>query len=166
MNFSKVYKSRVDKVINGVCGGLGNSLTVDPFLFRIAFIWGFLGMRMKYFMLSLILYSVLSIAMPLAPVNQPIRRYTRLYRSKKDAILSGVLGGLADILGIHSTIIRITLSIAFVSIIVLGHTEIAIDLLVAYAAATILLPQNTFPLQESNSLDVGIDITENLLLEV
>jgi len=35
---NKIYLSCLDKKIAGVCGGLGEYFTLDPLLFRIAFI--------------------------------------------------------------------------------------------------------------------------------
>jgi len=34
----KFHLSTLDKKIGGVCGGLGNYFTLDPLLFRIAFV--------------------------------------------------------------------------------------------------------------------------------
>jgi phage shock protein PspC (stress-responsive transcriptional regulator) len=34
----KLYRSRTEKVIGGVCGGLGNYLDVDPVIIRIVFV--------------------------------------------------------------------------------------------------------------------------------
>ena len=34
----KMHLSTLDKKIGGVCGGLGNYFTLDPLLFRIAFV--------------------------------------------------------------------------------------------------------------------------------
>ena len=37
----RLYRSNVDKIIGGVCGGLGDYLEVDPVILRI--IWTVLG---------------------------------------------------------------------------------------------------------------------------
>jgi phage shock protein C len=41
-NIKRLYRSNVDKVIGGVCGGLGEYLEVDPVILRI--IWTVLGL--------------------------------------------------------------------------------------------------------------------------
>ncbi len=38
MESKKLYRSRNDKMIGGVCGGLGEFLGVDPTLVRLAFV--------------------------------------------------------------------------------------------------------------------------------
>ena len=38
MEPKKLYRSRTDKMIAGVCGGLGKYLGVDPTLIRLAFV--------------------------------------------------------------------------------------------------------------------------------
>ncbi len=38
MEPKKLYRSRNDKMIGGVCGGLGEFLGVDPTLVRLAFV--------------------------------------------------------------------------------------------------------------------------------
>lgn len=35
---NKLYRSRVDRVIAGVCGGLGKHLNIDPRLLRVIFV--------------------------------------------------------------------------------------------------------------------------------
>lgn len=34
----KIYRSRMEKVFGGVCGGLGNYLDIDPVLIRVIFV--------------------------------------------------------------------------------------------------------------------------------
>lgn len=42
MTESRLYRSRTDTIVAGVCGGIGNYLKVDPILFRILFVFGIL----------------------------------------------------------------------------------------------------------------------------
>jgi phage shock protein PspC (stress-responsive transcriptional regulator) len=42
MEESRLYRSRTDTIVAGVCGGIGNYLKVDPILFRILFVFGIL----------------------------------------------------------------------------------------------------------------------------
>lgn len=39
--YKKLYRSRTDRMIAGVCGGLGDYFDVDPTLIRLLFVFGF-----------------------------------------------------------------------------------------------------------------------------
>jgi phage shock protein PspC (stress-responsive transcriptional regulator) len=62
------------------------------------------------------------------------RRGTKLYRSRDDKWLGGVLGGLADYLGTDSTLLRL----AFIALVVLFDVG---GLVVAYIVMAIVVPQ-------------------------
>ncbi len=54
----KIYRSRKDRMIFGVCGGLGEYFEVDPSIIRIAWIFScpFLGLTiLPYFIIAVIL---------------------------------------------------------------------------------------------------------------
>jgi phage shock protein C len=55
----KLYRSSSNKIIAGVCGGLGEYFSVDPVLFRIIFVVMSLVQGM-----GLILYLILAIIIP------------------------------------------------------------------------------------------------------
>jgi phage shock protein C len=57
---TKLTRSRTDKVIGGVCGGLGAHLKIDPVLIRIFFVLLTLGNG-----IGLLLYFVLWLVIPL-----------------------------------------------------------------------------------------------------
>lgn len=60
----KLYRSRRDKIIGGVCGGLGKYFEIDPVLIRILFV------LLTFFELSgLFIYIVLLIVIPQEPIN-------------------------------------------------------------------------------------------------
>ncbi len=60
----RAERSEDDRIIAGVCGGLGRWLSVDPPLLRLAFAWGSaLGGA------GLILYAALAVALPAAPAE-------------------------------------------------------------------------------------------------
>ncbi len=72
---TRLTRSRTDKKLLGVCGGLANYLNLDPTLLRIAFVIG------TFFFGSLLLaYLGLAFAMPKAPStsNSPPPRPSRL----------------------------------------------------------------------------------------
>jgi len=59
----RLYRSRNDRVISGVCAGLGHYFNLDPVLIRVlAVIVGFMS-----FGTLLLLYVVLALIMPLEP---------------------------------------------------------------------------------------------------
>jgi len=66
MNDKNLNRSQSNSVIAGVCGGLGDYLNVDPILFRVLFVIGFLVGGS-----GLLVYIILWIALPLE--IQPIK---------------------------------------------------------------------------------------------
>ncbi len=61
----KLYRSRTDSKIAGVCGGLGEYFGVDSTWMRLLFIFFFF-----FGGSALLLYVILWIIVPLAPINQ------------------------------------------------------------------------------------------------
>jgi phage shock protein C len=59
-------RSRTDKVVAGVCGGLGRQLDVDPVLLRIAFVVLALADGV-----GILLYNVAAIVIPQEPPGEP-----------------------------------------------------------------------------------------------
>jgi phage shock protein C len=63
MNEKKLYRSNSDKMIAGVCGGLGQYFGVDPTLIRLIF-----ALLVVFGVGSgIVLYIILAIVMPLEP---------------------------------------------------------------------------------------------------
>jgi phage shock protein C len=61
----KLYRSRTDRMISGVCGGLGKYLGIDPTLIRLVFVLLLLfGVGS-----GLILYIILMFIVPEEPEN-------------------------------------------------------------------------------------------------
>jgi phage shock protein C len=61
----KLYRSRKNKILFGVCGGLANYLGVDPTLIRILFVA--FAILKGY---GIIIYLLLAILMPEEPEEQ------------------------------------------------------------------------------------------------
>lgn len=60
----KLYRSRRDKIIGGVCGGIGKYFEIDPVLIRILFVF------LTFFHLSgIFIYVILLIVIPQEPFN-------------------------------------------------------------------------------------------------
>ena len=63
MESKKLYRSRTDKMIAGVCGGLGKYLSVDPTLIRLTFVLLLLfGIGS-----GLLVYFIMMLIVPLEP---------------------------------------------------------------------------------------------------
>ena len=57
-NTKKLYRSRVDRKIGGVCGGLGEYFGIDPTLVRLLFVLGLLfvgGTLLAYLILLIVI---------------------------------------------------------------------------------------------------------------
>src|SRR5215207_682254 len=77
-----LHRSSSDRVIAGVCGGLAESLEVDPSLVRLGFviatIWGGVG---------ILAYIVLALALPVGTEPQP----DNAVRAERTRAVAGVL---------------------------------------------------------------------------
>lgn len=66
----RLYRSRTDKVIAGVCGGLGEYFDIDPTWVRLLFIlFLFLGGS------AFLVYVIMWLIIPLAPMNMQTQRF-------------------------------------------------------------------------------------------
>jgi phage shock protein PspC (stress-responsive transcriptional regulator) len=76
----KFYRSRTDRVLFGICGGLGKYFGIDPILFRLLFVLLFLVNGV-----GLLLYIIMVVVTPEEPG-----------RGEKDKGLEGEVHELAD----------------------------------------------------------------------
>jgi phage shock protein C len=60
----KLYRSRVNSQISGICGGLGDYFGIDPTVIRIAFVLGFFLTGSLTFWAYLVMWIVI----PEAPI--------------------------------------------------------------------------------------------------
>ena len=66
----RLYRSRTDKVIAGVCGGLGEYFDIDPTWVRLLFIlFLFLGGS------AFLVYVIMWLIIPLAPMNMQTQKF-------------------------------------------------------------------------------------------
>ena len=60
--YRKLYRSRKDRMIAGVCGGLGQHFSIDPTIFRL-----FTALLLLLGGISFIVYLILWVIIPLEP---------------------------------------------------------------------------------------------------
>lgn len=69
--YKKLYRSRENRMIGGVCGGLGEYFDIDPTLVRLLFILGaFLGIPGALVLIYLIMLIIVPQKTEAAPVVQ------------------------------------------------------------------------------------------------
>ena len=100
-----LYRSRTNKKIAGICGGLGEYFAIDPILFRL--LW--LG-TVSIAGTGILLYLMAWIVIPqqseqaVAPSSEvPVL----FYRSRKNRIIAGICGGLGEYLDVDPVIFRL-----------------------------------------------------------
>lgn len=64
-SFRRLWRSRTDRKIAGICGGLGQYFNVDPFWMRLIFVVFFLAGGAAFF-----IYIIMWLLIPLEPVDQ------------------------------------------------------------------------------------------------
>lgn len=90
----KLFRSSSEKVIGGVCGGLGAYFNIDPAIIRVIFaiitlFWGS----------GLVIYCVLWILLP-EQATPTVNLKRRWYRNEDHKIIGGVCGGIAAYLNV------------------------------------------------------------------
>ena len=65
-DYKRLYRSNDDRMIAGVCGGLGDYFGIDPTLVRLAFVLGAIGTVSTVFWLYVILMIVVPEYVPAA----------------------------------------------------------------------------------------------------
>lgn len=99
----RIYRERFDKKLGGVCGGLAQYFQVDSSIIRM--IW--LGLTLPSVGIPLIIYLICWAILPLGPKAYVVANYKRLYRSRRDRHVSGILGGFGKYFKIDSNILRL-----------------------------------------------------------
>ena len=101
----KLYRSRTDRLLGGVCGGLGEYCKKDPAFIRLLSI--FLCIVTGVFPMLLAYLAALFI-IPKTPLKERDEiSYKRLYRSREDRILAGICGGISKLLHWDSSFTRL-----------------------------------------------------------
>ena len=97
----KLYRSRTDRSIAGICGGLADFFHIDATVMRLIMLF-----LIIFGGLSIWAYIILWIIIPEEPARKFNIKTKKLYRVR-DGIIAGVCGGLADFFGLDPSLIRI-----------------------------------------------------------
>ena len=117
----RLYRDGGNKVLGGVCSGLGNYFKIDPVIVRVIFIVANA--------VSVLAYIILWIAIPeyktTANTNEPpVRR--RLYRDGDRRVLGGICSGMAAYFNMDISMMRV---IFFLMFFVIGPFNILLYLI-------------------------------------
>lgn len=106
MNGRKLYKSRTNRMVCGVCGGVGEYFGVDPTVVRViwALLIGCAGTGLLIYILAALLMSEVPDGFSAIETECYVKK---LRKSPTDRKISGVCGGIAEYFGIDPLIIRI-----------------------------------------------------------
>ena len=127
----RLYRDRWDKKLAGVCGGLGQLLSLDPKIIRLILI---LICIFTGVLRLLVLYIIAWILIPLGPPTYNQFECNRLYRSVRDRKVGGICGGIAEALKIDPIIVRIVMLFAM---LLTGF----FPLLIAYVIGIVVIPE-------------------------
>ncbi len=103
MGMKRIYRERFDKKLGGVCGGLAQYFQIDSSIVRMLFI----TLTFLSGGILLLVYFACNFLIPLGPKAYVVANYKRLYRSRRDRRVSGILGGLGKYFKIDSNILRL-----------------------------------------------------------
>lgn len=126
----RLYRSRRDSVLGGVCGGFGDYWGIDPVLLRVILLFFTVITAVAP---MLVVYLVTWMIIPLEPVDYQGRVYSRLYRSRYDRRIAGICGGIAQFFNIDSTIVRLVL-------VILGLVTAVVPMVVSYIIGWLVIP--------------------------
>ena len=127
----KLYLSRENKLILGVCAGVGDYFRFDPFFIRLLTL--FLATITVGFP-AVLVYFICAIIIPKQPKGHHVKPYKKLYRSQKDYKVAGVCGGIAEVFKWDPTWVRII----YVIFLILSGV---IPLIVGYIVGWISIPK-------------------------
>lgn len=130
MERKRLYKSKDDAMLFGVCGGVAEYFGIDSTIIRLL---------VAVFCLCLgtgvIAYLISALVIPSRPGEEPCVRMPggekKLRRSATDKTICGVCGGIAEYFGIDSVLVRLLL----VFFCLLGGSGV-----IAYIIAAIIIP--------------------------
>ena len=113
----QLHRSLHDKMIGGICSGIGETVGVAPVYIRLLFL-----ILMIYAGSTLWIYLLLWVILPV--LDAPPVEYKRFYRNPRDKMIAGVCSGLAPLLNTEPTMIRLI----FIGFGILGGASVWIYL--------------------------------------
>jgi phage shock protein PspC (stress-responsive transcriptional regulator) len=108
----RLYRDDNDKILGGVCGGLGSYLRIDPTIVRLVFALLSFGAGT-----GILIYILLWIILPSRPLNHTSST-KRMYRNPDEKVIAGVASGIASYFDIAVWIPRIIFALPLVAGIV------------------------------------------------
>ena len=129
MERKKLYKSKDDCMLFGVCGGVAEYFGIDSTIIRL-----FVAVFCLCLGTGLVAYLISALVIPSRPTEEPYVRMVgekKLRRSATDKTVCGVCGGIAEYFGIDSVLVRLLL----VFFCLLGGSGV-----IAYLIAAIIIP--------------------------
>ena len=125
--------------IGGVCAGMADYVDADVTLVRLA--WVILSIVPGLFLGGVIAYAACWILLPIAtPAEHESYRGARLTRSVADRQIAGICGGIANYLGVDSTIVRV------VSVILAIYPGAIVCGVIAYLIGWAVIPSSQAPM--------------------
>ncbi len=97
-SFKRLYRSRKNRVLAGVCGGLGEYLNIDPVVVRL--IWVAISLVWGFGILSYIIVALIIPEEPTTATPPP----TSTDSSKNLAVILGIIALIAGFMGLTLTI--------------------------------------------------------------
>ena len=115
------YKATENKLISGVCSGIAEYFSVNPWIVRLLFaLCGICGLA---------LYILLAVVLPEKAADGEAVAAAKLYKTNKNKLITGVCSGVGEILGLNPWLVRLAFAIC------------GIGGLAVYIALTIVLPE-------------------------
>ena len=125
--------------VGGVCAGLAAYFDADVTLIRLA--WVILSIVPGLLLGGVLVYAVCWILLPVVTLDERrVYRGPRLTRSVADRQIAGICGGLAEYLGLDSTIVRI------LSVVLAIYPGAIIGGAIAYLIGWMVIPASQAPL--------------------
>jgi len=110
LHSKKLFRDENDKVLGGVCSGLGNYFGIDSIIVRIIFV------ILLFSVIGFLAYIILWAVVPSSAVNEIGAYRKKLYRDTDNKLIAGVCSGLAKYFGVPVWIPRVLFLIPFLSL--------------------------------------------------
>jgi len=103
MKIKKIRRNMTDRVLAGVCSGIGQTYNFNPLWLRLLFVLS----TVYLFPWTLVVYFIAAIIIPKENVAFADIKYKRFTRIKNHKIIGGVCTGLQDYFKIDVVLIRL-----------------------------------------------------------